>query len=88
MMSVSEVLGEGITNPPIDDLLELSGSKYALVIHAAKRARQINRYYSDIGEGMLQEVGPLVDVEADDKSLSIALRELSQDRLVVERPVE
>nr|MBA2323459.1 DNA-directed RNA polymerase subunit omega [Pseudonocardiales bacterium] len=32
---------EGITNPPIDDLLDKASSKYALVIFAAKRARQI-----------------------------------------------
>ena len=37
---------EGITNPPIDDLLGQVSSKYALVIYAAKRARQINDYYS------------------------------------------
>jgi DNA-directed RNA polymerase omega subunit len=37
---------EGITNPPIDELLERTQSKYALVIIAAKRARQINAYYS------------------------------------------
>src|SRR5699024_1943842 len=36
----------GITNPPIDDLLNKADSKYALVIYAAKRARQINAYYS------------------------------------------
>ena len=35
---------EGITNPPIDDLLEKVDSKYGLVVEAAKRARQINTY--------------------------------------------
>jgi len=29
---------DGITNPPIDELLEKSGSKYSLVLYAAKRA--------------------------------------------------
>ena len=43
---------EGITNPPIDELLERTSSKYALVIFAAKRARQINAYYSQLGEGL------------------------------------
>ena len=33
---------EGITAPPIDELLTKVSSKYALVIFAAKRARQIN----------------------------------------------
>lgn len=35
----------GITDPPIDELLDHVSSKYALVIFAAKRARQINSYY-------------------------------------------
>ena len=43
----------GITNPPIDDLLEAADSKYALVIYSAKRARQINAYYSQLSEGCL-----------------------------------
>lgn len=52
---------EGITNPPIDELLEKTTSKYALVIFAAKRARQVNAYYSQLGEGLLEYVGPLVE---------------------------
>ena len=32
----------GITNPPIDELLDRASSKYALVIYAAKRARQLS----------------------------------------------
>jgi DNA-directed RNA polymerase subunit omega len=30
---------EGITDPPIDELLAAADSKYALVIYSAKRAR-------------------------------------------------
>ena len=41
----------GITNPPIDDLLTVADSKYALVIYSAKRARQINAYYSQLAGG-------------------------------------
>ena len=44
---------DGITNPPIDELLDKAGSKYSLVLYAAKRARQINAYYSQLGEGLL-----------------------------------
>ena len=47
--------------PTIDDLLAKTDSKYTLVIYAAKRARQINAYYSQLGEGLLEYVGPLVD---------------------------
>jgi DNA-directed RNA polymerase subunit omega len=58
---------EGIINPPIDDLLSKVESKYALVIFASKRARQINDYYSDLHEGSLfDNVGPLVDSNIDD----------------------
>jgi DNA-directed RNA polymerase omega subunit len=35
-------VAEGITNPPIDELLTKTDSKYKLVLYAAKRARQIN----------------------------------------------
>ena len=75
---------EGITNPPIDDLLDTAGSKYQLVIYAAKRARQINAYYSQLGEGLLEYVGPLVDTYVHEKPLSIAMREINQDLLRVE----
>ena len=37
--------------PKIDDLLAQVDSKYSLVILAAKRAREINSYYSQLGEG-------------------------------------
>jgi len=70
---------EGITNPPIDDLLEQVSSKYALVIYSAKRARQINAYYSQLGEGLLEYVGPLVETAPQEKPLSIALREINTD---------
>ena len=37
---------------PSTELLERVSSKYALVIYAAKRARQINDYYNQLGEGI------------------------------------
>ena len=75
---------EGITNPPIDELLDRTASKYALVIIAAKRARQINAYYSQLGEGLLEYVGPLVETRVQEKPLSIALREISEGMLHAE----
>jgi DNA-directed RNA polymerase subunit omega len=86
-MSVSSVpqgrqpVAEGITNPPIDDLLTKTDSKYKLVLYSAKRARQINAYYSQLGEGLLEYVGPLVDTHVQEKPLSIALREINADLL-------
>jgi DNA-directed RNA polymerase subunit omega len=74
----------GITNPPIDDLLTKTDSKYKLVLYSAKRARQINAYYSQLGEGLLEYVGPLVDTHVQEKPLSIALREINADLLTCE----
>jgi DNA-directed RNA polymerase subunit omega len=78
---------EGITNPPIDTLLDIVDSKYSLVIIGSKRARQINAYYSQLGEGLLEYVGPLVETQAQEKPLSIALREVSEGLLTSE-PIE
>ena len=83
-MSGITAVPEGITNPPIDDLLKAADSKYALVIYGAKRARQINAYYSQLGEGLLEYVGPLVDTHVQEKPLSIALREINEDLLTCE----
>lgn len=89
---------EGITNPPVDELLEHVDSKYRLVLFSAKRARQINAYYSQLGEGLLENVGPMVSAGPEDKPLSIAMREVNQGMLqynefdpeaeVAERPAE
>ena len=75
---------EGIINPPIDDLLQVVDSKYGLVIMASKRARQINAYYAQLGEGLLEYVGPLVETRVQEKPLSIALREINDDLLTCE----
>jgi DNA-directed RNA polymerase subunit omega len=83
-VSGTPTAAEGITNPPIDDLLTKTDSKYKLVLYGAKRARQINAYYSQLGEGLLEYVGPLVDTHVQEKPLSIALREIEADLLTVE----
>lgn len=75
---------EGITHPSIDALLEKTDSKYSLVIYASKRARQINAYYSQLGEGLLEYVGPLVETHVQEKPLSIALREIDAGLLFSE----
>ena len=83
-MSAPPITAEGVTNPPIDDLLTKTDSKYKLVLYSAKRARQINAYYSQLGEGQLEYVGPLVDTHVQEKPLSIALREINEDLLTCE----
>ena len=84
-MSGVHAVPEGITNPPIDELLTKADSKYALVLYAAKRARQINAYYSQLGEGLLEYVGPLVETHVQEKPLSIAMREINANLLTIEK---
>ena len=73
---------EGIVSPAIDTLLSKVDSKYQLVMFASKRARQINDYYSALHEGSLfNNVVPLVDSTVDEKPLTIAMREIEQDKL-------
>ncbi len=83
-MSSPHIAAEGVTNPPIDELLTKTDSKYKLVLYSAKRARQINAYYSQLGEGLLEYVGPLVETHVQEKPLSIALREINEDLLTCE----
>ncbi len=80
-MSGTIAAPEGITNPPIDELLTKTDSKYRLVLYSAKRARQINAYYSQLGEGLLEYVGPLVEPGPREKPLSIAMREIQSGML-------
>ena len=47
--------------PRVDSLLAHVDSRYALVIIAARRARQINNYHHQLGEGTFDELPPLVE---------------------------
>ncbi|MCA1726661.1 MAG: DNA-directed RNA polymerase subunit omega [Actinobacteria bacterium] len=73
--------------PKIDDLLARVDSKYDLVILSAKRAREINAYYSQLGEGRGEFVPPLVEVGGlKDKPLALALQEIAEGKVTHERP--
>lgn len=74
-----------LIDPKIDDLLAQVDSKYTLVIMAAKRARQINSYYTQLGEGIGDFVPPLVPSDPGRKALSIALEELAEAKIAYER---
>ena len=58
--------------PPIEELLEKVDSKFTLVSLSAKRGRQINSYFSQLGEGLGAIVPPQV-ASVSRKPLSIAL---------------
>ncbi|HEX9122452.1 MAG TPA: DNA-directed RNA polymerase subunit omega [Actinomycetota bacterium] len=73
--------------PKIDDLLAQVDSKYTLVILAARRAREINNYYNQLGEGRGEFVPPLVETGGlKNKPLSIALEEIAEGKILAERP--
>ena len=72
--------------PKIDRLLEHADSRYTLVILAAKRAREINSYYSQLGEGRGEFVPPLIEGDLGSKPLAIALEEIAEGKIVYERP--
>lgn len=70
-----------MNKPRIDDLLEKVDSKYALVIMAAKRARQINNYYRSREEGSIDDIPPpLVDTRSRN-ILTIALEEVAVGKI-------
>lgn len=65
-----------MNKPRIDLLLEKVDSKYALVILAAKRARQINNYYRSREEGSIDDIPPpLIDARSSN-ILTIAMEEI------------
>lgn len=66
----------------IDDLMQKVDTKFHLVHLAAKRAREINAYYTQLGEGLQQFVPPLVSTESN-KPLSIALEEIAEEKIEV-----
>jgi DNA-directed RNA polymerase subunit omega len=67
--------------PPIEDLLSTVDSKFTLVTLAAKRGRQINAYFSQLGEGLGSIVPPQV-TSVSRKPLSIALEEVAAGKIV------
>ena len=67
-------------NPQIEELLDRVDSKFSLVTLAARRARQINSYFNQLGDGLGQMVPPQVSSVAR-KPLSIAFEEIAADKI-------
>ncbi len=68
-------------NPPIEHLLALTRSKFRLVTVASKRAREINAYFGQLGDGLGALVPPQVTSLAR-KPLSIAFEEIDAGKIV------
>src|SRR3712207_7143394 len=71
-------------HPRIDELLENVDSRYALVIVAAKRARQINNYHHQLGEGSFDDFPPPLVESRSKNYLTIALEEIAQGKVKAE----
>lgn len=68
-------------HPRIDELLEQVDSRYALVIVAAKRARQINNYHHQLGEGTFDDFPPPLVESRSKNYLTMALEEVSEGKI-------
>lgn len=74
--------------PQVEGLLGITDSKFRLVTLGAKRARQINSYFGQLGEGLGSSVPPQVTSTAR-KPLTIAFQEIAAHKIEpVERDLE
>ncbi len=69
--------------PPIERVLEKTDNRFALVVLSARRARQINAYFNQLGDGLGGFVPPQVH-SLSRKPLSIALEEIAEGKVVAE----
>ena len=67
--------------PRIDILLNQVGERYALVIIAAKRARQINNYHHQLGEGTFDDFAPPLVESRSKNYLTMALEEIAEGKI-------
>ncbi len=68
-------------HPRIDTLLDNVDSRYALVIVAAKRARQINNYHQQLGEGTFEDFAPPLVESRSKNYLTMALEEVAEGKI-------
>src|SRR3954452_24006139 len=69
-----------LMEPRIETLMGKVDSKFTLVTLASMRAREINDYYNQLGEGLGRIVPPQV-TSVSRKPLSIALEEVAEGKI-------
>src|SRR5437870_8593471 len=69
-----------LMEPRIEALMSKVDSKFTLVTLAAMRAREINDYYNQLGEGLGKIVPPQVN-SVSRKPLSISLEEIEVGKI-------
>lgn len=71
-------------DPPVEKLLDKVDSKFTLVTLSARRGRQINSYFNQLGEGLGAIVPPQV-TSVSRKPLSIAFEEIAAEKIRYQR---
>lgn len=66
----------------VETVVNNIGNRFAAVVVSARRARQINSYFLNLGEGLGHFVPPQVH-SLSRKPLSIALEEISEGKVEV-----
>jgi DNA-directed RNA polymerase subunit omega len=76
-----------LIEPKIEGLLDKVDNQYTLVVISAKRARQVVDYFTKLGAGLEEKpLPPLIPNPVGLKPLSIALREIKDEKVGFERP--
>ena len=68
--------------PPIEELLKETPGGFALVITASRRARDINSYFNQLGEGIGAYTPPQVQ-SLSRKPLTVAFEEIAAGKVEV-----
>jgi DNA-directed RNA polymerase subunit omega len=68
----------------IEEVIDNIGNRFATVVVSARRARQINSYFSQLGVGIGEYVPPQVH-SLSRKPLTIAMEEIAEGRVSVEQ---
>lgn len=71
----------------IEDVTDTIGNRFASVVVSARRARQINGYFHQLGAGIGEYVPPQVH-SLSRKPLTIAMEEISEGKVSVETAEE
>ena len=74
-----------LMEPKLEHLMGRVDAKFTLVTLASRRAREINAYFNQLGDGLGTIVPPQV-TSISRKPLSIALEEIEADKIQWRRP--
>ena len=81
LAELAATMCDAVIKPRLDKLLEQVDSHYACVLVSAKRARQINSYYHNLGEGTFDEYPPPMVETGSKNYLKISLEEIAAGKI-------